>query len=1539
MTNIFKSKLSWAPLLVVSLFVISGRVGATITSTFTGVETVPNTASSTIPAVTFTGGLDFTDSTLTAPAFSGGVDAVPEVKATYTLNVNSLPAAGTTITVGTCEIGFQNGITNLNTDCANDFAKIQVDGGATVSTVAADLQALVLLSDAVHGTLAVGGSGTEATFTTSGAETSATDITFVDGTSGAISKTSNTTGVVASSGVQATTTITVDNSLFLGATDDEVTIDGNLVDLSATTSTTDIATAIAAGVISADFTVSSVGNVVTFTRVAAGVNTDSLTIEDGTYNTGGPVAASDTVTIPAGLVANASDQSVTIDGVVVALGSSALTADDVAAAIVTAINNYNTPAKDYTASSVGANLTFTQDTPGAAGNVSLTIEDAEYGADAQEVTFTPASVSVGETFEVEINGTVPLVPILASYYYTTQPGDDAQDVVDALAPLIHNDGAVDCAANLGFITCADSTPGTGFTFDVEVVDVTAPVITSLSISPSTGVANIGDVITLTINSDQVGYTEDTITVNGESVAGFTDNGGGSYTATYTVASGDADVSSGALTASVELDDGDGNVNSPFTTVSANTLRIDANAPTLVSAITTSTTTIDLTFSEDLNGASIALGDFAVAGNTIVSASEISAGVVRLTVTTPFATSDTPAVTLTGNSVNDLAGNPAPFVASMIPSDGVAPVVTETTPVPTPDNDATPDYTFTTTEAGTITYGGDCSSTTGSAVAGPNTVTFGTLSHGVHSNCTVEVEDSSGNNSNTLAVTSFDVDLVAPTVVITSTATDPTRFSPIPFTITFSEFVTGFTSGDVQLQNGGLLSLTPTTGDVYSLSVLPLGQGDVRIDIDASEAQDTAGNGNTVASQFELTYDTVPPVITLVGTNPVNIEYGETYVDDGATASDTNDGDITGSIVTVNPVNTNTLGTYTVTYNVSDAAGNTATQVTRTVNVIQRAITVSAGTNTKVYDQNTSSATTPSITSGSLAGGDSATWSQVYNNKNVGTGKTLTPSGSVMNGVTDVTSKYAITFVNDTTGVITAKSLTVSATGVNKVYDGTTDATVTLSDDRIAGDVLVLSYTDADFNNKNVGNSKPVSVSGIAVSGADAGNYSANTTAATTADITPLAITGSITANNKVYDGDNSATIATRTLSGAISGDDVSYTGGTATFNNKNVGTGKPVSATGLSLSGADAGNYTVNTSAATTANITQLGITGSFTASNKVYDGNTSATITGRSLTGVLGADDVSYTGGTATFNNKNVGTGKTVSGSGFSLSGGDAGNYSVNTTATTTADITSRTLTISATGVNKVYDSTTDAVVTLSDNRVLGDVFTTAYTDAEFDDRHVGTGKTVSVSGISKIGTDADNYSANTSTTTTADVTPAPLTITALTNTKFYDGTTSALAVPVVTGLQGADTVTDLSEVYVDAEVGEAKNMFVDTYTVNDGNGGANYSVTTVLNNSGVIMRVFSSGGGSSGSRRSTQISEDTTPGQVLGETKYNFTQNMRQGVSGLEVVELQKLLNSLGFGPLVTDGKFGPLTRAAVIKFQLANGLVGDGIVGPLTRAVLNK
>jgi len=95
------------------------------------------------------------------------------------------------------------------------------------------------------------------------------------------------------------------------------------------------------------------------------------------------------------------------------------------------------------------------------------------------------------------------------------------------------------------------------------------------------------------------------------------------------------------------------------------------------------------------------------------------------------------------------------------------------------------------------------------------------------------------------------------------------------------------------------------------------------------------NGNilnkTIAAAGTVA-DTTNPVITLLGTSPLTIAQGSIYTDAGATAADNVDGNITANIVTVNPVSTATVGTYTVTYNVSDAAGNAATQVTRTVNV-------------------------------------------------------------------------------------------------------------------------------------------------------------------------------------------------------------------------------------------------------------------------------------------------------------------------------------------------------------------------------------------------------------------------------------------------------------------------------------------------------------------------------------------------------------------------------------------------------------------------------
>ena len=96
--------------------------------------------------------------------------------------------------------------------------------------------------------------------------------------------------------------------------------------------------------------------------------------------------------------------------------------------------------------------------------------------------------------------------------------------------------------------------------------------------------------------------------------------------------------------------------------------------------------------------------------------------------------------------------------------------------------------------------------------------------------------------------------------------------------------------------------------------------------------DSSSNTATEVTRTVNVVDTTIPVITITGDATVTVQVGDTYSDEGATALDNYDGDITEDIVTVNNVDTDIVGAYTVTYNVSDSSSNTATEVTRTVNI-------------------------------------------------------------------------------------------------------------------------------------------------------------------------------------------------------------------------------------------------------------------------------------------------------------------------------------------------------------------------------------------------------------------------------------------------------------------------------------------------------------------------------------------------------------------------------------------------------------------------------
>ncbi|WP_296319330.1 immunoglobulin-like domain-containing protein [Winogradskyella sp.] len=116
--------------------------------------------------------------------------------------------------------------------------------------------------------------------------------------------------------------------------------------------------------------------------------------------------------------------------------------------------------------------------------------------------------------------------------------------------------------------------------------------------------------------------------------------------------------------------------------------------------------------------------------------------------------------------------------------------------------------------------------------------------------------------------------------------------------------------------------------------------------------DAAGNAATqVTRTVNVNPDTTAPVITLIGASTINLTVGDTYTEQGATASDNIDGDISANIVIGGDiVNTGVAGTYVVTYNVSDAAGNAATQVTRTVNVSEPSNGCSGGITTFPYSE-------------------------------------------------------------------------------------------------------------------------------------------------------------------------------------------------------------------------------------------------------------------------------------------------------------------------------------------------------------------------------------------------------------------------------------------------------------------------------------------------------------------------------------------------------------------------------------------------------------
>ena len=243
-------------------------------------------------------------------------------------------------------------------------------------------------------------------------------------------------------------------------------------------------------------------------------------------------------------------------------------------------------------------------------------------------------------------------------------------------------------------------------------------------------------------------------------------------------------------------------------------------------------------------------------------------------------------------------------------------------------------------------------------------------------------------------------------------------------------------------------------------------------------------------------------------------------------------------VTVNSVNlANGAGGLASNYTL--AAGGTAL-----AGITAKALTYTTAAVGKAYDGNNTAAATLNFTN--LVAGEAlvSTAGATFNSKNVMSANQVTVNSvSLANGAGGLASNYAAAAGGTALANIIARNLTVGVTGMNKVYDGTTAATVGYTDNRLASDVLMFT-SNARFADKNAANAKAVTVTNIALGGTDSGNYSANGTANTMANITPMALTitasnDSQVVSNSPYAGGKgvsySALATGDTLAGAVAG--------------------------------------------------------------------------------------------------------------------------------------------------------------------------------------------------------------------------------------------------------------------------------------------------------------------------------------------------------------------------------------------------------------------
>jgi len=519
----------------------------------------------------------------------------------------------------------------------------------------------------------------------------------------------------------------------------------------------------------------------------------------------------------------------------------------------------------------------TDDQSSPALNADTTVTYTVSSADASS-TVALAVSSISVTNANNLNGT----PVISEPYFLVAGGrSQTFDVT-------YNPSAVDFSFDLVINNNdADENPFTIKVTDTSVDDVTPPQVVALTPNPAivgpTGEFELAVTFSETMNTttaaDLVFDTDvsDILIAQGAGQWSTTSATNDTYTVTYDIADQRMNIADIGVSFDATFEDAFGNalINAYSQTAVFDIVQDDIPPTIALSTDKTAlssgeTATITFTMSEPVTG--FELSDVAVSGGSL---SEFQGdGALYSALFTPDHGSTTDGdVSVASNAFIDLLGNANQDGddadnALTIAIDTLLPGLTEVTAIPTPHNDATPDYTFAATSPGDITYGGPCTSADDTtATTGDNTVTFDTLSDGTYETCTLTVTDSFGNTSAALSVSAFTVDTVAPTVLSISTEPDAAN-DVIIATITFSEPVTGFDSdGDFTLTNGTATppsEAEPNDGTTFTLTLTPDANvvSAMELQIIAGAATDAAGNQNVASDVTAISADILAPTVTL-----------------------------------------------------------------------------------------------------------------------------------------------------------------------------------------------------------------------------------------------------------------------------------------------------------------------------------------------------------------------------------------------------------------------------------------------------------------------------------------------------------------------------------------------------------------------------------------------------------------------------------------------------------------------------------------------------